>query len=275
MTRAMAKTEATTAANEETVLPEDAAGGVTRYRQLASVLRHRIAPGEWPVGHQLPTVERLAQSHGIAKVTVRQAFAVLAEEGLVSSQRGRGTHVIKAPSGPGEGVRSAINDELVGAGELEIRILEKRKDASLPPALTTRGRPLDSYVLLRKLHLHDGVPFCLIELYVAASVFAQFPHGAEKHHKIARLLREVEGERLGMMHQTMTVEPADYALARELAYGFAAPIAKIVRTTLDIDGKVLTAGLFWYRGDRFILDVELPAKLTERYPALAVPDSRA
>ncbi|MDF3887851.1 GntR family transcriptional regulator [Cupriavidus basilensis] len=256
-------------------LPEDGTGGVARYRQLASVLRHRIASGEWPVGHQLPTVERLAQTYGIARVTVRQAFAVLAEEGLASSQRGRGTHVTALPPGPSEGMRSVINDELVGGSELEIRILDKRKDVSLPPGLPTRGEPLDRYVLLRKLHLHDGEPFCLIELYVAASVFSQFPRGSEKHRKIASLLREAVGERLGMMHQTMTVEPADYALARDLAYGFAAPIAKIVRTTLDVDGKVLTAGCFWYRGDRFILDVELPAHLTARYPALAVPDSRS
>ncbi|WP_043419156.1 GntR family transcriptional regulator [Cupriavidus basilensis] len=260
---------------EAHALPEDGTGGVARYRQLASVLRHRIVSGEWPLGHQLPTVERLAQTYGIARVTVRQAFAVLAEEGLVSSQRGRGTHVTGQPPGPSEDMRSVINNELVGASELEIRILEKRRDVSLPPGLPTRGEPLERYVLLRKLHLHDGEPFCLIELYVAESVFSQFPRGSEKHRKIARLLREAVGERLGIMHQTMTVEPADYALARELAYGFAAPIAKIVRTTLDIDGKVLTAGCFWYRGDRFILDVALPAHLTERYPALAVPDSRA
>ncbi|MDR3384135.1 GntR family transcriptional regulator [Cupriavidus basilensis] len=260
---------------EAHALPDDGTGGVARYRQLASVLRHRIVSGEWPLGHQLPTVERLAQTYGIARVTVRQAFAVLAEEGLVSSQRGRGTHVTGQPCGPSEGMRSAINNELVGGSELEIRILDKRRDVSLPPGLPTRGEPLGRYVLLRKLHMHDGEPFCLIELYVAESVFSQFPRGSEKHRKIARLLREAVGERLGIMHQTMTVEPADYAMARALAYGFAAPIAKIVRTTLDIDGKVLTAGCFWYRGDRFILDVELPAHLADRYPALAVPDSRS
>jgi GntR family transcriptional regulator len=37
---------------------------------------------------------------------------------------------------------------------------------------------------------------------------------------------------------------------------------------------VLVAGLFWYRGHRFVLDVEMPAKLTEQYPALAMPESR-
>lgn len=271
MTRATAKV----AANDGIALADDSSGGVTRYRQLASVLRHKIVAGEYPVGHQLPTVEHLAQAYGLAKVTVRQAFALLTEEGLISSQRGRGTHVIMVPSGPGEGMRSAINDVSVGAGGLEIRILEKRRNMTLPPGLATCGAPMDRYVLLRKLHVHDGMPFCLIELYVAEAVFARFSRGGEKHHKIAHLLREQLGDRLGMMRQTMTVEPADAMLARDLDYAFAAPVARIIRTTLDIDGNVLTAGRFWYRGDRFILDVEMPAQLTERYPELAVPKAAA
>ncbi|QRQ85441.1 GntR family transcriptional regulator [Cupriavidus oxalaticus] len=273
MTRA---TTAGPAAADSAVLPDDNAGGVTRYRQLASVLRHKIVAGEYPVGFQLPTVEQLAQAYGIAKVTVRQAYALLTEEGLITSQRGRGTHVIMVPSGPGEGMRSAINDVAVGPNALEIRILEKRREARLPPGLAGSGVPMEGgYVMLRKLHVHDGMPFCLIELYVAATVFASFPRGGEKHHKIAHLLRQSQGERLGMMRQTMTVEPADAVLARELDYAFAAPVARIVRTTLDIDGNVLTAGVFWYRGDRFILDVEMPARLTERYPDLAIPKSAA
>ncbi|EYS84882.1 GntR family transcriptional regulator [Cupriavidus sp. SK-4] len=267
----MTRATANVAANDGIALADDSAGGVTRYRQLASVLRHKIVAGEYPVGHQLPTVEHLAQAYGIAKVTVRQAFALLTEEGLISSQRGRGTHVIMVPSGPGEGMRSAINDVSVGASDLEIRILEKRKDMTLPPGLATCGAPMDRYVMLRKLHVHDGMPFCLIELYVAEAVFARFPRGGEKHHKIAHLLREQLGDRLGTMRQTMTVEPADAMLARDLDYAFAAPVARIVRTTLDVDGNVLTAGRFWYRGDRFILDVEMPAQLTDRYPELAVP----
>jgi len=270
----MMRTTAGAPAGDNSMLGDDGTGGVTRYRQLASVLRHKIVSGEYAVGERLPTVEALAQTYGIAKVTVRQAFALLAEEGLVQSQRGRGTHVIKEPSGPGERLRSAINDEAVGASDLEIRILDKRKDASLPPELCRHGKPVDSYVMLRKLHVHDGTPFCLIEMYVATSVFTQFPRGSEKRHKLVHLLRRVAGERLGMMHQTLTVEPADYVLVRDLAYIFGAPVAKMARTTRDLDGNVLMAGFFWYRGDRFVLDVELPAKLTERYPALAIPESR-
>lgn len=250
------------------------ADGVTRYAQLAMALRHRIVSGEWPVGAQLPTVEQLAQESGLAKVTVRQAYAKLAAEGLIVSQRGRGTHVQAVPSGPNPGLRSAINDMLVGASDLEIKLLEKATDHALPPALARSGRAAQRYVRLVKLHLHDGVPFCLMELYVAADVYRKFPKGAEKRFKIAHLLRDAEGSRIGPMQQTITVEPADALLAARLEYTFAAPVVHIQRVTRDTTDRILMAGRFWYRGDQFVLEMEVPAALVYRHPAVTVPDSR-
>lgn len=250
------------------------ADGVTRYAQLAMALRHRIVSGEWPVGSQLPTVEQLAQESGLAKVTVRQAYARLAAEGLIVSQRGRGTHVQAVPSGPNPGLRSAINDMLVGVADLEIRLLEKSTGHRLPAALARSGQAAENHVRLVKLHLHDGVPFCLMELYIAADVYRKFPKGAEKRFKIAHLLREAEGSRVGPLLQTITVEPADAVLASRLEYTFAAPVVRIARITRDTDGNILSAGQFWYRGDRFILEMEMPADMVYRHPEVAVPDSR-
>ena len=67
-----------------------------RYAQLADLLRQRIARGVWPPGTQLPSLEALMQEFDVARVTVRQAIDLLAREGLVSPQRGRGTFVTGA-----------------------------------------------------------------------------------------------------------------------------------------------------------------------------------
>ena len=262
-------------ATESLLDGESAASGVALYVQLASLLRHRIASGQWPVGYRMPSVEQMANEFGVARVTVRQAFAILVQEKLVTSLRGRGTHVCGAPATVDRGLRSSINDMLVGHSDFQIQLLEKARVTKLPAGLSERGHAFDSYVRLRKLHLHDGLPFCLIDLYVAASVFRKFPKGSESRFKIGRLLREVKGCQLGALLQTMTVEPAEFMIAKELGCPFSAPIAKIRRVTLDDADQIVYAGWFWYRGDRFILDMELPANLTERYPAIAVPDSLA
>jgi GntR family transcriptional regulator len=248
-----------------------AKSGASRYMQLASVLKHQIASGAWPVGHRLPTVEKMAQDFGLAKITVRQAFAVLAQENLIVSERGRGTYVSSRGQQLDPSLRAAINDVAADTSVLEIRMLEKRTDVQLPPDLGTAAK---DYVLVRKLHLHDGEPFCLVEFYVTAELFRQFPRGAEKKFKITRLVREHAAERLGPMHQTMMVEPADYELARLLGCAFSAPIAKIRRITRDVDGNVLSAGTSWYRGDRFVLEMDIPASKASRYAEIAVPERR-
>lgn len=193
-----------------------ATAGTSRYSQLASVLRQRIVGGEWPVGHRLPTVEELGRQYGLAKITVRQALAILAQENLTVSERGRGTHVRGSGAKVHTAIQRAINDVTAGAGIFEIRILEKSARASLPLLPDDEGEPFADYTLLRKLHLYDGEPFCLAEFYVATDVFRRFPRGAESKLKIVHLIGQVTEIEASESRQTLTVEPAGYEFARLL-----------------------------------------------------------
>jgi GntR family transcriptional regulator len=252
----------------------DGQSGMSRYVQLASVLRRRIAAGEWRVGQRLPTVHQLATDFGLAKVTVRQALAVLAREQLITVQRARGSYVCAEPTKPNAELRAAISDVHVGSSVFKIHLLEAPSVTRLPAELREDVKASDKYVRVRKLHLHDGEPFCLADIYVLASLFRKFPKGSERTYKIVRLIREFAGSDPGILHQTMTVEPADYDLARVLNYSFAGPVARIRRVTFGVDGTVLMAGLSCYRGDRFVLDIELPNDVTAKYPAIAIPARR-
>lgn len=249
--------------------------GVARYAQLASVLRHRIASGHWQIGERMPTVQQLAAELGVARITVRQAYGRLAAEGLITTQRGRGTHVAaSSPGGPSEALRAAINDPLQHPEGLRIQVQSTRRERRLPPELAAGLDADAAYVQVRKLHLHDSVPFCLVELYVAQSEYDRFPAGAIRRGKVAGLLRQHAGRPLQTLHQTMTVAPAEREQADALEYAFAAPVARVVRRLTDVHGRVVYAGTFWYRGDRFVLDTTLPAEFMFRYPLAVVPAMR-
>jgi DNA-binding GntR family transcriptional regulator len=62
-------------------------------RQIASWLRGRISAGEFRPGQRLPTERELQQTLGVAATTTRRAYRQLADEGLVVTTPGRGTHV--------------------------------------------------------------------------------------------------------------------------------------------------------------------------------------
>jgi GntR family transcriptional regulator len=68
-------------------------GPVTPYRQLAEILRARIARGDWAPGRRIASETDLVQQYGLARTTVRRAIAVLREDGTVTVVPQRGTYV--------------------------------------------------------------------------------------------------------------------------------------------------------------------------------------
>jgi DNA-binding GntR family transcriptional regulator len=70
-------------------LPE----GVPPYLAIAAALRARIESGELPPGVMLPSITRISQEWGVAKVTAAKALKELRSEGLTRSVPGWGTFV--------------------------------------------------------------------------------------------------------------------------------------------------------------------------------------
>jgi GntR family transcriptional regulator len=73
-------------------------GPVTPYRQLAEILRARIARGDWAPGRRIASETGLVQRYGLARTTVRRAIAVLREDGVVTVVPQRGTYVTQMDS---------------------------------------------------------------------------------------------------------------------------------------------------------------------------------
>ena len=73
-------------------------GPVTPYRQLAGIIRARIARGDWAPGQRIATEKDLVQEYGLARSTVRRAVAVLVDDGDVYTVPQRGTYVAEKSS---------------------------------------------------------------------------------------------------------------------------------------------------------------------------------
>jgi GntR family transcriptional regulator len=68
--------------------------------QLANVLRGQIESGALEPGRPLPSESYLQGEHGVSRGTVREAVAILRDEGLVITIQGRGTFVAQRLSAP-------------------------------------------------------------------------------------------------------------------------------------------------------------------------------
>ena len=83
-----------------------------RYQELADLLRNRLAAGEFPIDTRFPTIDALMDEYDVtAGNTVRQAIAILADEGLVEPRHGSGTFVRALPVT--DGGRDALRSDLL------------------------------------------------------------------------------------------------------------------------------------------------------------------
>lgn len=63
------------------------------YRRIAGDLREQIRAGQIKAGEKLPTEAELRKQYDVSRNTVRLAFAMLQNEGMITSVQGRGTIV--------------------------------------------------------------------------------------------------------------------------------------------------------------------------------------
>ncbi len=75
----------------------DSESRVPIYAQIVEQIKAQIAAGQLTPGDQLPTIRQLATDLRINFNTVVRAYLELESEGLISTQRGRGTFVADSP----------------------------------------------------------------------------------------------------------------------------------------------------------------------------------
>lgn len=242
------------------------AGSSPLYRQLADVLRQRIAKGIWDVGAMIPTFGALAAEFGVGLITVRQAVSLLAQEGLLRAQQGRGTRVLARPQ---VHPRVRIETSLAGLAEvyratpLELRLLEE-SDA-MPVLEASEGKPAERYHHIRRVHVREQQAVSVISLWLDDSIFRLSPKRF-RHELIIPALLDLAGSRIAKATQTLTVSTAGPEAAHALEISENSPVAEVRRVICDHAGTVIYACDLVYRSDYIKWEINL---LAPRSPARA------
>src|SRR4051794_12064949 len=134
--------------------------------QLAWNLRAAIDGGDLRLGDRLPPVRELAGSARGNVNTVRSVYARLAQQGLISSQQGRGTFVTGAPRAE----LAALAER--AAHDAHRRGVDPRELASALYARAPRGDPRESDLELGARRALRAEIEALEERLVAAGVAA-------------------------------------------------------------------------------------------------------
>ena len=232
-------------------------GPMPRYAQLADVLRQRIVRNRWRPGTKLPTLEALMEEFDVARVTVRQAMELLAREGLVSAERGRGTFVI-APPGRDRGLMLETSlQALADVYRNDTPQLTLIEEAAAAPELFPRdGTPAPRYRFMRRVHSRNGEAYCVISIYLDERVFRMAPRRFRRETVIPVLL-DLPRVTIARAWQTLEIGTADVDVARHLDIAINAPVAEVRRVCQDANATVVYLGEVTYRGDYIHLQMDL------------------
>jgi len=230
---------------------------VPLYVQLAELFRQRITKGIWKQGDKLPSLDQLVDEFEVARVTVRQAIERLARDGLLKPQRGRGTFVTGAPqSDRWLRVETTLQSLAEVYRDTKPLILNIDEGTRVPLLNPDDGVPAPQYVYMRRVHSRQGRPYCVIGIYLDATIFALAPKRF-RTQTVIPLLMHMPTVRIVSARQVLTIATADLEVARHLGIAVNAPVAEVRRVFTGPKRRVIYLGEVTYRGDFVHMAIDL------------------
>ncbi|OBI81267.1 GntR family transcriptional regulator [Mycobacterium sp. E740] len=223
-----------------------------RARQVADVLRHQIHAGGFDGG--LPGEQELAAEFFVSRNTVREALAVLKNEGLIDRGPKVGTHVAVRKYDHGLDALVGLKETFREYGEVrnEVRAVQH---LAAPPAVARKLRldPGAQVVFVERLRYLGELPLSLDLTYLVPDIATGVLQHSLETNDVFALIEKVSGQRLGSAALAVEAVAADAHSAATLQVPAGAALLMLERlTTLD-DGTPVDLEYIRMRGDRITL----------------------
>lgn len=246
---------------------------VARYQQVADRLRDAIVAGEYPPGQALPSESVLAEQYGLNRTTINKAVRLLAAQGLVTVEHGRGAFVrIPRPvihvstsyvTQVGDQPRASWHSE---AERLGMRGTQKLTDVGEVAAEDDIGgllgvEPGSAVVVRRRVMLLDDEPVQLADSYYPLDLARGTPI-AEPRKLPGGTVAALErlGLELGDFEEQVSARAATPAERQALQLADGIPVLVLTRTTYTTGGRPVEVSRAVLAADRHQLTYQLPAR---------------
>lgn len=248
---------------------------VPYYEQLRVILERSMFNGGRSVGEQLPSEAQLCEDYEVSRTVVRQALNELANEGLISRYKGKGSFV--APPKVDEHLAQSLTglaEEVRERGqELTNEILTFERQS--PPDHISQVLGLDEgepVIHLERLRSIDGEPWNVTSTYLPFDLCEPLLSMDMRHRSLYATLEQDLGLVLDHGRRTIEAAVAGEEHARLLGIAPGSPMLLLKSVAYMRDGRPLEYFLAWHRGDRSRFDVHVrrDAKATKGMGHMAV-----
>ncbi|MDR7330001.1 GntR family transcriptional regulator [Corynebacterium guangdongense] len=221
-----------------------------RYTEIAAHLRQQIRDGALAPGDELPSEAELCRQFDAARGTVRQAVAVLRQEGIVSSGQGRRTRVLDTvPTQPFDDNISFTQWCLasgVEPGQVTQWVTKRKADPHLALLL---DQPDDALIVsVLRLRTMNSEPAMVERLNYAPEFGAHVLTFDTDSGSIYQHLRD-NGVQIDSATRIIDALPANQTDADLLGVEVGTPLLRVRRRAFTPDGTPIEAS-----DDRYLYD---------------------
>lgn len=138
------------------------------FQQIKALVRSEIQSGNWKVGDRIPSELDLAESFGVARMTVNRALRELTEEGTLERVTGVGTFVAEGKPQSNLLMIAHIKDEIAARGhEYVCKVVSKASEPASLEVAAAFGIQVNAPVFhVVCVHLENTRPIQLEDRYV-------------------------------------------------------------------------------------------------------------
>ncbi|MGO4748429.1 GntR family transcriptional regulator [Streptomyces sp. 2MCAF27] len=241
------------------------------FRQIADRLREAIDKGRFKEGDKLPSETELVEHFGVSRMTVRNALALLQQEGLAVSEHGKGVFVRPRPPvrrlasdrfarRHRDQGKSAFTVEAEAAGSRpEVDSLEVKEERPSQDIAARLGSPR-KVLARRRRYLLDGRPVEFATSYLPLDLARDTPIAQPNPGPggiYARL--EEMGHRLDHFDEEIRARMPSPAEVRTLHLASGVPVIHLIRTAFDAEGRAVEVCDTVMAADAYVLSYRLPA----------------
>ncbi|WP_179402790.1 histidine utilization repressor [Burkholderia guangdongensis] len=138
------------------------------FQQIKTLVRQRIAAGDWKIGERIPSELDLAAQFGVARMTVNRALRELTEEGTLKRLSGVGTFVAEDKPQSNLLMIAHIRDEIRARGhQYRCHVISQAREPASFEVAAAFGLPVNTPVFhVVCVHEENGRPIQLEDRYV-------------------------------------------------------------------------------------------------------------
>ena len=240
-------------------VPPDRSSPIPLYLQIAQRLHHDIAVGQLRPGATIGSEAALTKRFGVSRVTLRQAIALLVDQGIVSRRHGKGTFVEAAPL-------DYPLDALVGTTQV-FSALGREWRSEVASLQTTRAgedtarllqlRPTDRVTRITRVDYAGRDALAVAHIQLPETVGKKLGIRDIEAKPLYPLLSEKAGERADLAHQTMRAAAASREVSSLIGIDEGAPVMVVSRVTHNSNGRPIEYSEVYFRADsiRFLISL--------------------